>query len=36
MEEGKFFKGLTFGTILSAPLWLSFFGWIKLAVRFFN
>jgi hypothetical protein len=28
--EGNFFKGLFWGSVLSIPLWLSFFGWIKI------
>ncbi|SIQ21670.1 hypothetical protein SAMN05878482_101664 [Peribacillus simplex] len=32
-NEGNFFKGLLFGTSLSIPLWISFFGWIKLIIN---
>ncbi|WP_157950913.1 hypothetical protein [Peribacillus acanthi] len=28
------FKGLLWGTALSIPLWLSFFGWLKLFIGF--
>lgn len=33
-EEGNFLKGLTWGIMLSIPLWLSFFGWIKIIRSF--
>lgn len=29
-EERNTFKGLVNGMLLSIPLWLSFFGWIKI------
>ncbi len=29
-DEGNFLKGLLFGTSLSIPLWVSFFGWVKI------
>jgi hypothetical protein len=34
--ETNFFKGLFWGSILSIPLWLSFFGWVKLMIDFIN
>jgi hypothetical protein len=34
MIRGKFLVGMFWGTALSVPLWLSFFGWIKLFVAF--
>jgi hypothetical protein len=27
----KLAKGMVWGTLLSLPIWLSFFGWIKMA-----
>ncbi|MGG3449108.1 hypothetical protein [Domibacillus aminovorans] len=33
-EDGHFFIGLTWATVLSVPLWISFFGWIKLVGHF--
>jgi hypothetical protein len=32
--DSSFFKGLLWGSILSVPLWLSFFGWVKLILGF--
>ncbi|SIQ15426.1 hypothetical protein SAMN05880580_103122 [Priestia flexa] len=32
-ENGNFLLGLLWGTSLSIPLWLSFFGWIKLLLK---
>jgi hypothetical protein len=29
-EEGNIFYGLFWGTLLSIPLWLSIFDWIKM------
>ncbi len=29
-EEGGLFLGLQWGVGLSIPLWISFFGWVKL------
>lgn len=29
-ESGSFGKGMMWATLLSVPLWLSFFGWIKI------
>lgn len=31
-DEGNFLKGLLFGTSISIPLWISFFGWIKIII----
>jgi hypothetical protein len=28
--DNHFFKGLFWGSVLTVPLWLSFFGWAKL------
>lgn len=35
MHEENFFKGMLWASLLSIPLWVSFFGWLKLTVRFF-
>ncbi|SES06037.1 hypothetical protein SAMN05518684_10755 [Salipaludibacillus aurantiacus] len=32
-REGNFFVGLIYGIGFSIPLWMSFFGWIKLISR---
>lgn len=32
-ETNGFFRGLTIGMIVSIPLWLSFFGWVKIIIR---
>lgn len=32
--EGNFTKGFTWGIFLSAPLWLSIYGWIKIIGSF--
>lgn len=29
-ENGNFAKGMIWGVLLSIPLWLSFFGWVKM------
>jgi hypothetical protein len=34
--EGNFFLGLFWGGMISIPLWISFFGWVKLVIRFLN
>lgn len=34
MHEENFFKGMLWATLLSVPLWLSFFGWMKLTLTF--
>lgn len=34
MRKGNFVVGMFWGTALSIPLWLSFFGWIKLIATF--
>lgn len=36
MYEENFFKGMLWASLLSIPLWLSFFGWLKLTIRLFN
>ncbi|MDQ0225537.1 hypothetical protein J2S02_001881 [Metabacillus niabensis] len=33
MQEENFFKGMVWATLLSIPLWLSFFGWIKMTIN---
>lgn len=33
-EEGNFIKGFFWAITLSIPLWLSFFGWIKIIRSF--
>jgi hypothetical protein len=32
VHEENFFKGMLWATFLSVPLWLSFFGWMKLTI----
>jgi hypothetical protein len=32
--ESHFFQGLFWGSLLSIPLWLSFFGWVKLIIAY--
>lgn len=32
-ENGNFSIGLLWGTSLSVPLWIAFFGWIKLIIH---
>jgi hypothetical protein len=34
-EQGNFLVGLMRGTSLSIPLWISFFGWVRLIGRLF-
>jgi len=29
-EQANFLKGLKWGVAISIPLWISFFGWIKM------
>ncbi len=29
-EQRNFLKGLKWGVIISIPLWISFFGWLKM------
>jgi hypothetical protein len=29
-EDGNFVAGVYWGTLLSVPLWLAFFGWVKI------
>jgi hypothetical protein len=36
MHEDNFFKGMAWATLLSVPLWLSFFGWMKITLRFLS
>jgi hypothetical protein len=33
-EQGNLLVGVLWGTSLSVPLWLAFFGWVKLIMRF--
>lgn len=33
-KEHNFYIGMLWGTSLSIPLWLAFFGWIKLIAAF--
>lgn len=33
-EQGNFLVGFLWGTSLSVPLWIAFFGWIKLMIQF--
>ncbi len=33
VQEENFFKGMVWATLLSIPLWLSFFGWIKMTIN---
>ncbi len=33
--QGNFFAGLLWGASLGIPLWISFFGWVKLLSRIF-
>lgn len=35
-EDGNFFKGLMWAVLLSIPLWVSIFGWIKIISSFFS
>ena len=35
-EEGNLFIGLFYGTVLSVPLWISLFGWIKIIANLIN
>ncbi|USK27974.1 MULTISPECIES: hypothetical protein [Metabacillus] len=34
MKDANFFKGMIWATILSVPLWVSFFGWIKIILSY--
>jgi hypothetical protein len=34
--ENNLIKGFSFGVFLSIPLWLSFFGWVKLIISIVN
>lgn len=31
-EQGRFLTGFLWGTSLSIPLWIAFFGWIKIMI----
>ena len=33
IDDMGFSRGMTWGVLLSIPLWLSFFGWLKLIIR---
>jgi hypothetical protein len=33
-ETGNFGKGLFFGMLISTPLWISFFGWLRIFLTF--
>lgn len=33
-QDGVFSSGLLWGTLLSVPLWISFFGWMKIIITF--
>ncbi|ETI68595.1 hypothetical protein BAVI_11824 [Neobacillus vireti LMG 21834] len=35
-EQGNFFTGLLWGTTLSIPLWMAFFGWVKIILHLFK
>lgn len=35
-REGNFAVGFSWGISLSIPLWISFFGWIKLIIIMFG
>ena len=32
VEDAKFTKGFNIAMIISVPLWISFFGWLKIIV----
>lgn len=34
-QEGNFMKGLLVGASMSIPLWISFFGWLKIMIHLF-
>ncbi|MGX1192295.1 hypothetical protein RKD52_000847 [Metabacillus sp. SLBN-84] len=34
MQEADFFKGMIWAAVLSIPLWLSFFGWMKILLAY--
>lgn len=36
MREGNFFKGIIWAAVLSIPLWIAFFGWVKLIMYMFR
>ncbi|MGI8349982.1 hypothetical protein NiCM35_09385 [Niallia circulans] len=33
-ETGNIWKGLFFGMLISIPLWISFFGWLRIFLTF--
>jgi len=33
-KQGNFLVGLFWGTSLSVPLWVAFFGWLKLVTHY--
>lgn len=33
-KQGNLLVGLFWGTSLSIPLWIAFFGWLKLIIHF--
>ncbi len=33
-ETGNIGKGLFFGMLISIPLWISFFGWLRIIITF--
>ncbi|MDQ0857628.1 hypothetical protein QFZ72_001107 [Bacillus sp. V2I10] len=34
MQDTNFFKGMIWATILSVPLWVAFFGWMKMILSY--
>ncbi|MCM3597744.1 hypothetical protein M4D55_18405 [Metabacillus idriensis] len=34
MQDANFFKGMIWATVLSIPLWVSFFGWMKIILSY--
>lgn len=34
MQDVNFFKGMVWATVLSVPLWVSFFGWLKIIMNY--
>ncbi|HYK73581.1 MAG TPA: hypothetical protein VEV44_10785 [Pseudoneobacillus sp.] len=35
-KHAGFFKGFFWGMLLSVPLWLSLFGWLKMLITIFH
>ena len=33
-EQGNLFVGFLWGALLSLPLWIAFFGWVKMILHF--